>query len=268
MNGDQRQSSEASGRMKRDRFTLMVIPDGELGVKKYRLSYRGVRTLLIFSIVFIVSLLGFGGFGLYKAVQAARVPGLEAEIEVLRGDLARMAELEASLMEAEANYLRIRHLLGVGERRDDRPDPAVPPRRPTASAASPDPVPDDRPASWPLVQTGFITQEARTGEGEPHPGVDIAVPQDSYIRAVGAGVVKAAGDDEVYGRFILVEHADGFESMYGHASRIFVAPGDSVSRHEVIALSGSTGRSTAPHLHLEIRREGEPIDPLLLLRQP
>ena len=103
---------------------------------------------------------------------------------------------------------------------------------------------------------------------ESHPGLDIAVAQDSYIRAAAGGIVRDAGTDEVYGKFVLIDHGDGYESMYGHASQIFVAAGDSVERHEVIALSGSTGRSTAPHLHFEVRREGQAVDPLSLVRKP
>ncbi len=77
-----------------------------------------------------------------------------------------------------------------------------------------------------------------------------------------------AGVDDVYGRYILIDHGNGLESMYGHASRLFVETGAVVERNEVIALSGSTGRSTAPHLHFEIRKDGEAVDPLLYVRQP
>jgi murein DD-endopeptidase MepM/ murein hydrolase activator NlpD len=125
-----------------------------------------------------------------------------------------------------------------------------------------------RPSSWPLTQTGFITQRRQATAGASHPGLDIAVPADSYIRAAGAGTVEDAGVDEVYGRYILIDHGDGVESMYGHASRVFVQTGDTVERNEVIALSGSTGRSTAPHLHFEIRKDGEPVDPLAYVQQP
>lgn len=252
----------------RRRLTLLVIPHDNVDPRTISISYRLIRFLVVFTAVLIALLLGFGGYGWYKAAQAARVPGLEAEVERLRSDLERVAELAESLAEAESNYKRIRHLLGVDERMQYDPGRTVPPMSRGTKAATSVPGPVDIPTSWPLVQTGFITQEATTGTKEPHPGVDIAVPHDSYIRAAGAGVVKAAGTDEIYGDYILIEHADGYESLYGHASRIFVAPGDSVARHEVIALSGSTGRSTAPHLHLEIRREGQAIDPLSVLRKP
>lgn len=249
-------------------MTLLVIPHDNVNTRTYEISYPVVKILVVFTVLFTICLFGFGGYGWYKAAQAARVPGLEAEVEELRGDLARVAELAESLAEAESNYKRIRHLLGVDERMQYDPGMTIPQVSRGTKAATSIPGPVDIPTSWPLVQTGFITQEATTGAKEPHPGVDIAIPHDSYIRAAGAGVVKAAGTDEIYGEYVLIEHADGYESIYGHASRIFVSPGDSVARHEVIALSGSTGRSTAPHLHLEIRREGRAIDPLSLLRKP
>ena len=125
-----------------------------------------------------------------------------------------------------------------------------------------------RPTAWPLTRSGFITQFRQDTAGGNHPGLDIAVPNDTYIGAAGAGTVKDAGVDAVYGRYILLEHGDGLETMYGHASRVFVQPGDRVERNEVIALSGSTGRSTAPHLHFEIRKDGSAVDPLAYVRQP
>jgi murein DD-endopeptidase MepM/ murein hydrolase activator NlpD len=70
-----------------------------------------------------------------------------------------------------------------------------------------------------------------------------------------------------YGLFVMLEHLDGYRSMYGHASRILVQVGDTIFAGSVIALSGSTGRSTAPHLHFEIIYEGRSIDPLSLVQE-
>jgi len=80
-------------------------------------------------------------------------------------------------------------------------------------------------------------------------------------------VVAAAGTDPAYGLFVLLRHSDGYETMYGHASRLLVQEGDAVPARQVIALSGSSGRSTAPHLHFEIRREGKSLDPLTVVKQ-
>jgi murein DD-endopeptidase MepM/ murein hydrolase activator NlpD len=87
------------------------------------------------------------------------------------------------------------------------------------------------------------------------------------IRAAAGGTVAEAGDDPEYGHYILVNHPDGYQSMYGHASRLLVVAGQFVPAGEVIGLSGSTGRSTAPHLHFEIRRDGRAIDPRSIVRQ-
>jgi murein DD-endopeptidase MepM/ murein hydrolase activator NlpD len=178
-----------------------------------------------------------------------------------------VTQLAQDLAVAEEQYERVRRLLGVtdGGRTEDV---SLPPLRGDIQATRSD-TDSPRPSSWPLTQTGVITQRRVAGDdGTEHPGLDIAVAADSYIRASGPGTVKAAGIDAVYGRYILIDHGGGLESMYGHASRLFVAAGDEVERNEVIALSGSTGRSTAPHLHFEIRRDGQAVDPLLFVRQP
>src|SRR5690606_28690646 len=117
------------------------------------------------------------------------------------------------------------------------------------------------PTAWPLAGRGFVTREHLAEIPGEHPGIDIAVAEGTYVRAAGGGVVEEAGSDDIYGNFIRIRHAGGYESVYGHASELFVAPADTVRRNEVIALSGNTGRSTAPHLHFEIWRNGEPIDP-------
>jgi murein DD-endopeptidase MepM/ murein hydrolase activator NlpD len=74
--------------------------------------------------------------------------------------------------------------------------------------------------------------------------------------------VTEAGEEAEYGLFVKVAHDDEMSSLYAHNSWLFVSVGDSVEMGEVIALSGNSGRSTAPHLHVEIEREGQAIDPL------
>src|SRR5947199_249405 len=94
-----------------------------------------------------------------------------------------------------------------------------------------------------------------------------AGPAGTPVRAAGGGAVEAAGTDPAYGLFVLLRHSSGYETMYGHASRLLVREGDSVQAGQVIALSGNSGRSTAPHLHFEIRREGKSLDPLTVVKQ-
>jgi murein DD-endopeptidase MepM/ murein hydrolase activator NlpD len=126
-----------------------------------------------------------------------------------------------------------------------------------------------QPAHWPLDVPGFVTRgQVRPGDpAESHPGIDIAVPVGTAVRAAGGGTVQAAGTDPDYGLYVLLRHPDGYETMYGHASRLLVREGDQIAAGQVIALTGSSGRSTAPHLHFEIRREGKSLDPLTLVKE-
>jgi murein DD-endopeptidase MepM/ murein hydrolase activator NlpD len=113
-----------------------------------------------------------------------------------------------------------------------------------------------------------VTRVLLDGAAGEHPGLDIAVPSGSYIRAAGSGEVVDVGEDEVYGRYVVLDHGNGYQTRYAHASLTLVERGRTVRRSEVIALSGSTGRSTAPHLHFEVTLEGETLDPLTLVQRP
>jgi murein DD-endopeptidase MepM/ murein hydrolase activator NlpD len=126
-----------------------------------------------------------------------------------------------------------------------------------------------RPSRWPLDETGYLTrgQVKAGGRDEPHPGIDIAVSVGSLVRASGGATVAQAGEDPEYGFFVLLEHPEEYQTMYGHLSRILVTQGVSVAPGEVIGLSGNTGRSTAPHLHFEIRQHGSSLDPLTMVKE-
>lgn len=94
-----------------------------------------------------------------------------------------------------------------------------------------------------------------------HKGVDIGAPYGSPIYAAMDGRVAFAGRNAGYGNFVRLDHAGGIDSAYGHMSRIAVAPGMRVARGQVIGFVGSTGMSTGPHLHWEVTRGGQAVDP-------
>ncbi len=124
------------------------------------------------------------------------------------------------------------------------------------------------PSHWPLDVSGFVTRgQNEAADSESHEGIDIAVPVGSQIHAAGGGTVAQADSSADYGWFVLLRHPSGYESMYGHASRLLVHAGMDVQAGQVIALSGNTGRSTAPHLHFEIRWGGKSVDPLTLVKE-
>lgn len=99
------------------------------------------------------------------------------------------------------------------------------------------------------------------GTRHHHDGLDLSAPMGTTIVAADAGRVKFAGKNGGYGNVVIVEHADGTESRYAHCSALDVAEGDQVLAGQAIARVGSTGRSTGPHLHFEVRKDGIPIDP-------
>lgn len=94
-----------------------------------------------------------------------------------------------------------------------------------------------------------------------HAGVDLAAPIGKAVRATADGIVMRAGWSGGYGLLVVVRHSDGYETRYAHMSRIQVAPGDTLVKGQVIGNVGSTGRSTGPHLHYEVRRDGQPVNP-------
>src|SRR2546426_1090741 len=168
---------------------------------------------------------------------AARVPGLERQVTRLREENSQVQQLAAALNRAEQNYQSLRQLLGVRappERTSAKVGVellravAVRARSPAASLRYESGR--SQPSHWPLDVGGFVTRgQVRAGDAaESHPGVDIAVPEGTPVRAAGGGMVAAAGIDPAYGLFVLLRHAQGYEPMDGRASRLLVRGGDSV----------------------------------------
>lgn len=104
-----------------------------------------------------------------------------------------------------------------------------------------------------------------SGEYLMHSGVDIAASQGTEIRAAYSGIVSEVGSNSVGGNYISLVHKDGSETLYCHCSKIIAEKGDVIRAGETIALIGSTGRSTGPHLHFEITVDGKTENPLLYL---
>lgn len=98
--------------------------------------------------------------------------------------------------------------------------------------------------------------------GRLHSGVDLAVPEGTPVRASDNGkVILAENSGNGYGNYIILDHGNGFKTLYGHNSALCVSVGDIVSQGDLIAYSGSTGNSTGPHLHFEIHLDDEKVDP-------
>jgi murein DD-endopeptidase MepM/ murein hydrolase activator NlpD len=125
------------------------------------------------------------------------------------------------------------------------------------------------PVSSPQVTTPYQAGGGLWSSGT-HSGIDFAAASGTPVKAVAAGEVVEAGDGGAYGNNIVIRHKDGHYSQYGHLLSLGVSVGQTVSSGQQIALSGSTGNSTGPHLHFEIRTGpdyGADIDPLAYMRQ-
>jgi len=122
-------------------------------------------------------------------------------------------------------------------------------------------------SSWvlPLQDWTLTSRYGRRGR-DFHEGIDLRAPSGTPVNSVAAGQVIYA-DSRIggYGRMIVIRHDSGLSTVYAHNSRLLVKKGQRVSRGQRISLSGSTGRSTGPHLHFEIRQGALPLDPTVVL---
>lgn len=260
------------------RVTIVVHQDGALASHTWRAPVWVVRAALGTGIVVLGLIIV--GVVLYAPIvtEAARVPGLVRDVERLETENDKVGELVAALDSAERRYERIRGMMGadlVPDRVQFAAPLAIAPIvRARVSGLSGNITPGPTaPQRWPLEEPGYITRglaapgRSQASGAEPHPGVDIAIAIGTPVRASGGGRVLQAGEQEEYGRFVLIEHPDGYQTMYGHLSRVTVATGQPVDTRQVIGLSGNTGRSSAPHLHFEIRRGGQLVDPGDLIKE-
>ena len=130
----------------------------------------------------------------------------------------------------------------------------------TPSSAPPDSTPSASGFIWPV--SGPVTSGYGYRWGRLHEGIDIAVPSGTPVHASASGTVIVAGWVGGYGNLVVVDHGGGIATAYGHNTSISAGVGQSVAQGQVIAYSGSTGHSTGPHVHFEVRINGTAVDPL------
>jgi len=126
--------------------------------------------------------------------------------------------------------------------------------------------PDGRPVREGHISSYFgERQDPFTGHQAFHKGIDFASPQGADVIAVAAGVVTFAGEKAGYGNLVEISHGNGLVTRYGHNQGLAVGVGKMVSRGDTLAFIGSTGRSTGPHVHFEVLKNGRQIDPLTFI---
>ena len=128
-------------------------------------------------------------------------------------------------------------------------------------------LPLSRPIASAPVTSGFGARlDPFLGRPAMHTGIDFRAAVGYPIRTTAAGTVSRAGYAGGYGLMVEIDHGDGLSTRYAHMSRISVSPGEVVPKGAIVGRAGSTGRSTGPHIHYEIRVDGEAIDPMRYIR--
>lgn len=263
--------------------SFLIVPEGNPKSLKFKLSLPAIRIILGglgILVLFVVVLSVLHGRLLCQMIAGkslkqenerlkrynARVVELEQELQEYKGFVARVAELAGVQFQQEADVQLAHYTEDVGLEdaellslagQTEADVPLV-----VDSAAFESDSLRHVPLGAPIE--GWITQEFAMnlpGFGGNHPGIDFAAKTGTEVRATADGAVILAEWHETYGNLVAVDHGKGFVTYYGHNSKNLVNVGDAVSRGQVIALSGNTGRSSAPHLHYEIRKDDIPVDP-------
>lgn len=133
-----------------------------------------------------------------------------------------------------------------------------------ASAEVPEPSKDPTVACGSFIEpaVGVLTSEFGSRWGRQHTGIDIGGENGSEILAADGGKVIVSGWVSGYGNYIVIDHENGYQTAYGHCSELLVTEGERVAQGQLIAYMGSTGNSTGPHLHFEIKADGEYQNPM------
>lgn len=243
---------------------IQVQRESGLANRTIILTQRQVRLLRI-ALYVGGALLTVGTISwVYLAAQAARVPFLTNRVSTLTKEAQQLDTLQVRLAEMERRFLQVQTMMGATGPVTVANEPVIPAPPPPVKADTATPT---LPSLWPLEVEGYVTRGSADSSdySGPHPGLDVAVPIGTPIRAAGGGTVVEVGDDAKYGKFVRIEHRDGYETLYAHASQILVKQGAKIPSGRAIALSGNTGQSTAPHLHFEVRQGGAAVDPMLLI---
>jgi murein DD-endopeptidase MepM/ murein hydrolase activator NlpD len=246
--------------------TIMLVPDGTAARFNWRVRHWMFRAILVGLAVLLVGIVLF--FIYYGAVvsRAARTEQVIKENEDLKRYYYKVQLLEQNLHQAREAVTRMAKMAGLENFQlpevldDSSLFSQMTPGEPKAAGASSAPN-WSMPVGLPVQ--GYLTQRFdATDASRYHPGVDIACSVGTPVLATGSGIVEYAAADSTYGNMIVLRHNDSVTTIYAHNDKILVHEGQSVRVGTRIADSGNSGRSSAPHLHYELRINGEPIDPL------
>ncbi len=277
-------------RNRKRQFSLIFVPNQDQDPKSITMSYFKGLLILCAGVLLAFHLI-FGIVGYFQWMRANKIrTALKQENEELKASNEQIREIEKEFRKNQLYHERLRKALGLSlemegeETEEEMPVPLQQPKRDPAfrtgeeepgtgsvntlpylmSARESDFFnPEFMPTLLPVE--GFLTTHFRKADWyvkESHNGIDIASKKGTTIRAAGAGTVLITDWTPDYGNMVIIAHGGGLYSYYGHAIRTLVHQGDFVQKGQPIALLGSSGVSSAPHLHFEIWQDGKPINPV------
>ena len=257
-------------------ITIMLIPHS-------RFSSRSVRIPVVAAAVFCVMACVGAVFSVSLTIQAFDYYRMKSEYARMAKHFTEMESTMASLKQSESQF---RQLFSLGSRKevlknldtgseDGSIDVEALKREVNASMAAVEEIKNylakeqdvflASPSGWPAagkISSGFgMREHPRYGVRRMHTGIDITMPRGTALHATADGVVSFADRSGGNGNIVVIEHGHGLSTVYAHNTRNSVKAGQTVKRGDVIAYSGSTGVSTGPHVHYEVWRNGQSVNP-------
>jgi murein DD-endopeptidase MepM/ murein hydrolase activator NlpD len=266
--------------MKLKYSTLMFLSESSNKTRSFRVPSMFLWILACFILILAAGFIS--GFVLYNKLSLARheASKLLEENLILLQENQKLQQLEENL---KSNTLLLKKVLGLigvasnqsgmltGEAQDsavaafmENSDELLNLSKPLTGKDIVNLIPSGMPSEG-RVTRGFNPEDENISRR--HFGIDIVNKEGSKIYATADGVVEFAGWDDMYGKFIIIDHSssagsEGYKTYFGHNLVNLVSEGEIVQKGDLIALSGNTGRSTGPHTHYEIRKNGNPVNPM------
>lgn len=282
----------SNSKQRSDKISVLIVPEDNAEPYSFRIKKKVVTALYVLGVVLLIHII-VGGIFYWKYAQLSAVNRkLVTYNERLQEDNKRVIALSDKFYALEKEYRKVKSLLGVDSQVPESSEvltrgkppalfdnivPAVKtslhsvghryfanserfflsPRKSRVHRYA-----DNVPTLLPVQ--GFLTQGFYKNGwfgAKSHTGIDIVAKTGSIIRAAGSGTIIFANWTYDLGNLIIIDHGDGLLSYYGHNQRILKPEKSFVKKGEPIALLGNTGKSSGPHLHFEIWKDGNPVDP-------
>ncbi len=252
--------------MKPKRYTFLVIPDTGDENKQFQVSRRTLKVSLILIVLLVMSIFGAA---IYFTPQIVEYDSLKTRYDKLARERVSVLNLMQDLERIQQMDQQIRKTLGPDLQFDKRAEENdTTGRLPIPGTVIEKPVHvsyvENIPSVPPIM--GYVTQRLHTSIQDPvknHKGIDITVKIGDPVVASASGYVVFSGWTYDLGNMVILFHGNGYFTLYGHFLRSLVSNREFVHRGEVIGLAGNSGISSGPHLHFEVWKDGQSLDPFI-----